>query len=109
MYMFTTLYLHTTDPRIPWQEWPLRALVASIVFHTVVYAAFFNLASFVFYGHALRLDVNARLVVALLVIMTFGFLARFQHVQEIYRAFNHDLLKTRKHCDHVFLTWFFMS
>ena len=107
--MFTTLYLQTTDPRVPLREWSPMPLFASVLFHTVVYAAFFNLASFIFFGHSLRRDVNIRLVVALLVIMTLGFLARFQHVQEIYRALNHDLHKTRKHCDHVFLTWFFMS
>ena len=109
MYMFTTLYLQTTDPRIPCTAWSWSAVVASIVVHIALYTFFFNLASFIFLGHPLRKEVNVRLVTSLLVIMSVGYLGRYQHVQEIYRAYNYDVDKTRQHCDHVFLGWVFLA
>jgi hypothetical protein len=107
--MFTTVYLQTTDPRVPLTAWSYSPVVAAILFHTVLYTAVFNLASFLFLGRPLHHAVNVRLLVALLVIMSVGYLGRFYHVQEIYRAYGNNVEKTRQHCDHVFLTWIFLA
>lgn len=107
--MFTSVYLQTTDPRVPLTAWSYSPVVAAILFHTVLYIAVFNLASFLFLGRPLQNAVNVRLLVALLVIMTLGYVGRFHHVQDIYRAYNKNVEKTRQHCDHVFLTWIYLA
>ena len=111
--MFTELYLQTTDPKLPFSQLIstpiLTNMIVSIVFHTIVYASFVNLLSFIFTGKILSTSINYRLLVALLVIMTFGFIARFFHVKEIYKAYNNDLDKTRNHLDKLFISWIFIS
>jgi hypothetical protein len=41
--------------------------------------------------------------------MVFGFVARFLHVKDIYKAYNNDLDKTRSHLDKLFISWIFIS
>jgi hypothetical protein len=41
--------------------------------------------------------------------MIFGFIARFFHVKDIYKAYDNDLDKTRNHLDHRFISWIFIS
>jgi hypothetical protein len=107
--MFTSVYLQTTDPKIHWSAWSWKSVVGAILFHTVLYAAVFNLANFVWRDRPFATSINVRLIPILLVIMTVGFFGRYYHVQEIYRAYKNDAEKTRQHCNHVFLTWFFMA
>jgi hypothetical protein len=46
---------------------------------------------------------------SLFVIMAFGFLARFFHVKDIYKAYDNDLEKTRSHLDKLYIGWVFIS
>jgi len=55
------------------------------------------------------MPINARFGLALLCIMTLGFLARFFHVKDIYQAYDFDEVKTRKHLDKLYITWIFLS
>jgi len=43
--------------------------------------------------------------VFLVLVMAFGFLARFYHVKEIY----HFEEKGKEHVDKAYITWFFLS
>ena len=111
--MFTELYLLTTDPKLPFSKFVsppiLTNILVSIVFHTIVYASFVNILSFIFTGKILSTSINYRLLFSLLFIMVFGFIARFFHVKEIYKAYNNDLDKTRSHLDKLFISWIFIS
>lgn len=108
--MWTTLYLQSTDPE---QKTKLAVMagpmVLSILFHVVLYATFVNVVNFIFVGKPLSSVVNTRLMIALLAIMVVGFAGRVYHVQEIYRAYNYDLVKTRAHLDKLYITWIFLS
>lgn len=107
--MFTDVYLTTTNPRLSLNELFRINVLISVIFHTVLYTAFFNLASYIFLGKSLSTIVNIRLVVSLLIIMIVGFFARFLHVKEIYRAYNYDMTKTRAHLDKLYISWIFIS
>jgi len=111
--MFTELYLQTTDPKLPFSEFIsppiLTNLLFSVIFHTIVYASFVNLLSFIFTGKILSTSINYRLLLSLLLIMIFGFIGRFFHVKEIYKAYNNDLDKTRNHLDKLYVSWIFIS
>ena len=111
--MFTELYLRTTDPQLPFSKFVsppiLTNMIISIVFHTVVYASFVNLLNFIFTGKILSTSINYRLLLSLLLIMVFGFIARFFHVKEIYKSYDNDLDKTRNHLDKLYISWIFIS
>jgi len=111
--MFTELYLKTTDPKLPFSKFVsppiLTNILISVAFHTIIYASFVNMVSFIFTGKILSTSINYRLFLSLLLIMIFGFIARFFHVKEIYKAYNNDLDKTRTHLDHRFISWIFLS
>lgn len=111
--MFTDLYLQTTDPKLPFSALfrmdIFKNIILSVIFHTILYAGFFNLASYIFLGKVLEKDINIRLVISLLIIMFFGFFARFAHVKEVYKAYNYDLAKTREHLDKLYIGWIFIS
>jgi hypothetical protein len=107
--MFTELYLNTTNPELPLSKLVSIPLLISVIFHTILYSAFFNLVSYIFLGRLLSITVNARLITALILIMFFGFFARFFHVKEIYNAYGKNLEKTRNHMDKLYITWIFIS
>ena len=111
--MFTDLYLQTTNPKLGLSQWIrppiLPRLLGSIVFHTVAYASFVNLVSFIFTGKLLSRVINYRLIVSIALIMMVGFIARFFHVKEIHKAYRHDLDKTRAHLDKLYISWLFLS
>lgn len=111
--MFTNLYLQTTDPKLKlsqlYSPHILPYIFISALFHTIIYCLFFNLASYVFFGKLLTYSVNARLCVTLFLIMSFGFLGRFFHVKDIYRAYHYDMEKTRAHLDKLYIGWIFIS
>ena len=109
--MLTHLYLQTTNPKLTFQQFIglLVPILGSILLHTFLYIAFFNLASYIFLHKTLPHATNHRLVISLFAIMTVGFVARFLHVKEIYAAYNNDISKTRAHIDQRFNTWFFLS
>ena len=111
--MFTELYLQTTDPQLSFSNFIsppiLTKTLFSILFHTIVYAAFVNLLSFIFTGKILSTPINYRLLLSITLIMFFGFIARFFHVKEIYKAYNKDLDKTRNHLDKLYVSWIFIS
>jgi hypothetical protein len=108
--MLTSVFLQTTDPlRRTALVDMLPGILASILFHLIVYTAFCNVASFIFSGRCLSQTVNMRLVLTLLIVLSVGFAARMAHVQEIYRTYNYDLDLTRNHLDHLYITWFFIS
>jgi hypothetical protein len=87
----------------------MGAILASVIFHTLVYAFFLNLASFIFFNKPLSYAVNTRLVIALLFIMFFGYIARYYHVKNIYKAYAYDKEKTRIHCDKLYIGWIFIA
>jgi hypothetical protein len=111
--MATELYLQTTNPKLELHQLfsteIFAKMVASVCFHTAVYTGFLNLVNYVFFGAALSSRVNARLVGVLLVIMFFGYIARFYHVKDISRAYNNDANKTRNHLDKLFIGWIFVA
>jgi hypothetical protein len=78
---------------------------ASVIFHTILYLVSFNIGSYVLFGNTLAPDVNIRIGVFLILVMAFGFLARFYHVKEIY----HFEEKGKEHVDKAYITWFFLS
>lgn len=105
--MFTNVYLHTTNPNTPLREIINRNTLLSILVHTLLYISFFNLANYTFTGRLLSFEINTRILILLLIIMTLGYIGRYYHVQEIYKAYQKDMQKTREHCDKMFITWFF--
>ena len=110
--MFTDLYLRTTDPRISIYKIlkdNAREIALSVIFHTILYASFFNLGSFIFQGKLLSSAVNLRLIISLLLIMSFGYIGRMNHVKEIYHAYREDMEKARSHIDKFFISWVFIG
>ena len=111
--MFTDVFLTTTNPKLTIDQFFQSKIISkiglSIIFHTVRYTAFFNVISYIFFGKVLSNRINQRLMISALLIMTFGYLARFYHVKEIYNAYNHDEKRTREHINHLFITWLFVG
>jgi hypothetical protein len=111
--MLTKLYLDTTDPKLQFIDMfstkIFIPLLFSVIFHTFIYTLFANFVSYIFYDKILSNDVNMRLVIFLLIIMFFGFFARFFHVKEIYNSYNNDMEKTRNHLDKLYIGWIFIS
>jgi len=110
--MFTELYLSTTNPKITLYDMyreNLGSILGSVIFHTVIYCAVLNIASFIFFGKFLSTIVNLRLSVILILIMFFGYIGRYYHVKDIYQAYKGDLEKTRAHCDRLYIGWIFIG
>jgi len=110
--MFTDLYLRTTDPEQSLNKMMaenILGIVGSVLFHTIVYWLFVCLVSYIFLGRGLSMRVHIRLIIALLFIMFFGYIGRYYHVQEIYRAYGRDKLKTRAHLDRLYIGWIFIG
>jgi hypothetical protein len=111
--MFTKLYLDTTNPKLQlgqlFHSSIFIPMMASLVFHTILYTLFCNMVSYIFFGKILSNVVNKRLLLFLIPIMFFGFIGRFFHVKEIYNAYNGDMVKTRNHLDKLYISWIFIS
>jgi hypothetical protein len=110
--MFTKLYLSTTNPNLSLSEMisqNLVPLLVSIIFHTIVYTLFVNIVYYIFFGKLLSMKINNRLFIILIIIMTFGYIARFYHVKDIYSAYNKDMVKTRNHLDKLYIGWIFVA
>jgi len=111
--MFTKLYLKTTDPSIQFIELfksdIFYPMIISVLFHTIIYVIFFNLASCIFLNQYLNKKINKKLIGCLIFIMFFGFFARFYHVKDIYNAYKNDMEKTRSHLDKLYISWIFIS
>jgi hypothetical protein len=111
--MFTKLYLTTTDPRLPFSALLRPRIMTeiwiSVIVHTILYVGFFNLASYIFLGRILSTVVNVRMFIALILIMFFGYFARYFHVKEIYKAYDYNVKKTRKHVDKLYIGWIFIA
>ena len=111
--MFTELYLNTTNPKIKLRQFLLPyilvPMVISIIMHTVVYALFCNMLSYILFNKFLSLQINQRLLGCLLLIMIFGFIGRYFHVKDVYNAYNRDEVKTRNHLDRLYISWLFIS
>jgi len=111
--MFTKLYLHTTDPEIEFSQLfqpnIFFPIIISVLFHTIIYTLFFNLTSYIFLKKPLSILTNKKLVTCLIIIMFFGFFARFYHVKDIYEAYGKDMEKTRNHLDKLYISWVFIS
>jgi hypothetical protein len=110
--MFTDLYLNSTNPKINLNQFMnlnIKNIIFSTIFHTIIYAGFCNLVSFIFFGKFLLNIINIRLIISLLIIMFSGFFARYLHVKEIYKAYNYNLDKTRNHLDRLYIGWIFIS
>ena len=110
--MFTELYLSTTNPNQTLSNMIYqnsRSLFVSILFHTIVYMMFANLVYYIFFGKRLSIKINKRLFVILMMIMVFGYIARFYHVKEIYQAYDKDMVKTRNHLDKLYIGWIFVA
>jgi hypothetical protein len=110
--MFTKLFLNTTDPTKTFSEiFSENAIqiVLSVFFHTFIYIKTINFANYLFNGKYFSKKVNAKLLVAFLIIMFAGYVARYYHVKEIYSAYNYNLEKTRNHLDKLYITWLFIG
>lgn len=110
--MFTKLYVDTTNPRLTFSEFIapriLKPMLLSIIFHTILYSLFCNIVSWIFFGVILSNKINKRLIIFLLIIMSFGFIGRFIHVKDVYNAYG-NIEKTRTHLDKLYITWIFIS
>jgi len=111
--MFTDLYLQTTNPKLTFDVFfsikTFSNICISTIFHTIIYVSFCNLFSYIFFGTLLSKTINLRLCFILIIIMFFGFFARFLHVKEVYRAYDSNLEKTRNHLDRLYIGWIFIS
>ncbi len=110
--MFTKLYLSTTNPNISLSEMISQnsgPLLVSIIFHTILYILVANIVYYIFFDKLLSMKINNRLFIILIIIMTFGYIARFYHVKDIYQAYNKDIIKTRTHLDKLFIGWIFIA
>jgi len=111
--MFTKLYLETTNPQLKSHQLFLPTIFVpmlfSVLFHTIIYTLFCNIVSYIFLNKILTNQINIRLVIALISIMVFGFIARFIHVKDVYSAYNGDMVKTRNHLDKLYISWIFIS
>uniref|UniRef100_A0A6C0I012 Uncharacterized protein n=1 Tax=viral metagenome TaxID=1070528 RepID=A0A6C0I012_9ZZZZ len=110
--MFTKLYLDSTNPKTTisqlFRDNSLQLLI-SVIFHTIIYALFLNMVYYIFYGSFLSIQINIRLVIALLIIMSLGYIARFYHVKDIYNAYHNDIERTRNHLDKLYISWVFIA
>lgn len=110
--MFTELYVDTTNPKITLYDMfreNLGSIFISVIFHTVIYSLTLNSASLIFFGKFLSTTINLRLFIVLLLIMFFGYIARYYHVKDIYRAYKGNIEKTREHCDRLYIGWIFIG
>ena len=111
--MLTELYLKTTDPSSTFQEVFLSPkflflILFSVLLHTFLYAAFFNLASWIFTGKLLSKTINFRLISSLMIIMFCGYIARMVHVRDIYSAYR-NLGDARNHVNAFFTSFVFLG
>jgi hypothetical protein len=104
--MFTDLYVETTNPKLTLSEFLsvrlLNKMATSVLFHTILYVVALNMVSYVF-GGTLSLDVNIRLSILLVLVMSFGFVARFYRVKELYHYGG------KEYVDKAYITWYFLS
>lgn len=111
--MFTELYLSTTNPNINTVSEMISQnsspLLVSILFHTIIYMLFINMVSYIIFGRLLSMKINNRLFIISIIIMSFGYIARFYHVKDVYQAYNKDANKTRNHLDKLYITWLFIA
>ena len=110
--MFTKLYLDSTNPKLTLSQLfseNMFSIIVSVVFHTIVYALFFNMVSYIFMGSFLSRRTNMHMILALVLIMFFGYIGRFYHVKDIYNAYNGDMEKVRNHLDKLYITWVFIA
>jgi len=104
--MFTNLYVETTNPTLTLSEFLssrlLTKMAASVLFHTILYVLSLNMAIYVF-GYTLSSDVNIRLSIFLVLVMSLGFVARFYRVKELYHYGG------KEYVDKSYITWYFLS
>ena len=104
--MFTDLYVETTNPKLTLSEFLsarlLNKMATSVLFHTILYVVALNMVSYVF-GGTLSLDVNIRLSIFLVLVMSVGFVARFYRVKELYHYGG------KEYVDKAYITWYFLS
>jgi len=84
-------------------------IIISVIFHTILYASFGNMASYIFYGTFLNTDINIRLILCLLLIMILGYIGRFIHAKEAYADFDYDYEKTKQYLDLHYISWVFLG
>jgi hypothetical protein len=111
--MFTKLFLLTTDPKLRWSSFfsvsIFSMITISVLFHTIIYALFCNIVSYIFYGKILSKIVNIRLCIALLLIMFFGYIGRLMHAKEAYNDFNDNYDKTKNYIQQHYNSWIFIG
>ena len=104
--MFTDLYVETTNPTLTLSEFLsvrlLTKMATSVLFHTILYVLSLNMASYVF-GYTLSSDINIRLSIFLVLVMSLGFVARFYRVKELYHYGG------KEYVDKAYITWYFLS
>jgi len=110
--MFTDLYLRTTDPETTLQKIMSEnfvSILVSVIFHTLIYAIFVNLISYIFFGKWLSRRINIRLLIILILMMFFGYIGRYYNVKEVYKAYEYNKEKTRSHLDRLYIGWIFIA
>ena len=110
--MFTELYLRTTEPDstlFTMLQSNFGGITLSVLLHTIIYSIFIQFISFIFFGKWLSNKINIRLIIALIIIMYLGYIARYYHVQDVYKAYGYDTIRTREHLDKLYIGWIFIA
>lgn len=111
--MFTDLYLYTTNPNLDINKllsFNIQSkILFAIIFHIIIYISFFNIIAYIFTNKLLNMQINNRLIIVLFVIMFIGYIGRFLHIKDIYRAFNYDINKTNNFVNTHYNTWLFIA
>jgi hypothetical protein len=114
--MCTELYLITTNPDTQFTDLfrprVFGLLLLSIAVHTILYATAFNAASYIATGRLLPNVVNARLHLALVLVMISVFIGRLVHVKEVYATFPKDSTgrnAAKEYVDKHYVSWVFLS
>ena len=116
MNCFTDTYYQTTNPNTDYKELFSVNVAKSIMFHTIIYAVFLYLLQFVSNVKIIEGKHIFSLILFLILIMVFGFIARLMRSKSIYKKeieLHNDEEKALKETKHLmdtgYFTWYFCS
>lgn len=106
------IYLDTTNPKTEYFRILKADVIISILIHVVIYITCLFLLSKV---TNIKVKINEKLIIGLIILMIFGFFARLLRSKSIYSLLLRDnkeniaLQKTRNIMNNTYLVWYFLS